>query len=74
MDRESVRTVVRATFILLAQISKKTRTPADDLMTSILRANEDRLVEAVMNLLDSPRQPPTEEQVVEALKSVGIEV
>jgi ribose 1,5-bisphosphokinase PhnN len=60
---------------LTARIAKRTRSQADDLLTSILRANEERLVDAVVALLaDSGGQPPTEDQVVQALKSVGIEV
>jgi hypothetical protein len=72
MDRDSVRTVVRATLLVLARISRRTRSQADDLMASILQANEERIVDAVRKLLDSPTQPPTEQQVVEAIESVGI--
>jgi hypothetical protein len=74
MDRESVRVVVRTTLILLARLAQRTRTQADDLMASMLQANEDRLVDAVMHLMSSSNAPPTEEQIVEALKSVGIKV
>jgi hypothetical protein len=75
MDRESVQTVVRATLTLTARIAKRTRSQADDLLISILQANEERLVDAVAALLlNSAGQPPTEDQVVQALKSVGIEV
>jgi hypothetical protein len=49
MDRESVRLTVRTTLILLARLAKRTRTPADDLMASILQVNEERLVDAVLN-------------------------
>ena len=74
MDRESVRLVVRTTLVLLTRISARTRTAADDLMASILQMNEDRLVDAVLKLLAESNQPPTEQQIVEALKSVGIKV
>jgi hypothetical protein len=74
MDRESVRLVVRTTLILMARLAKRTRTQADDLMTSILQVNEDRLVDAVMQLVHSADQPPTDEQVVQALERVGIKV
>jgi hypothetical protein len=75
MDRESVKTIVRATLMIIARIAKRTRTQADDLLTSLLQVNEDRLVDAVLKLLaDSGRQVPTEEQVTEALESVGIKV
>jgi hypothetical protein len=74
MDRESVRVVVRTTLILLARLAQRTRTSADDLMASMLEANEDRIVDAVIKLMSISSAPPTEEQIVEALKSVGIKV
>ncbi len=74
MEREQVRVVVRATLILLARLAKRTRTQADDLLTAMLQANEDRLVEAVLKLPSSSDQPPTEQQIVEALASVGIKL
>lgn len=75
MDRDSVKTVVRATLMLTARIAKRTRTQADDLLTSILQANEERLVDAVLVLLaDHGGLPATEERVVQALESVGIRV
>jgi hypothetical protein len=74
MDRDSVRTVVKATIILMTRLARRTTTQADDLMASILGTNEDRLVDAVVHLLAQPTQPPTEEQVVDALKRVGIRV
>lgn len=72
MDRESVKVVVRTTLILLTRLARRTRTQADDLMASLLQANEERLVDAVLKLLSSPDRPPTEEQVAEALAAVGI--
>ena len=75
MDRDSVKTVVRATLMLMARIAKRTRTQADDLLTSILQANEERLVDALVVLLsDSSGSAPTEEQVVQALERVGIQI
>ncbi len=74
MELESVRVVVRTTLILLKRFAKSTRTPADDLLASMLQANEDRLADAVIKLLGNADQPPTEQQVVEALASVGIKV
>lgn len=75
MDRDKVKTVVRATLTLMAKIAKRTRTQADDLLTSILQANEERLVDAVVALLsDSGGCPPTDEQVVQALERAGIQV
>lgn len=72
MDRDDVKKVVGVTLLTLTRITKRTRTQADDLMASILQANESRLVDAIVKLLESPDQPPTEEQVVAALKSVGM--
>ena len=74
MDRDEVRVVVRVTLAVLGRIARRTRTQADDLMASILQANEERLVDAVMVLLAHPDDRPTEEQVAAALKSVGIQV
>ena len=75
MDRDSVKTVVRATLALMARIAKRTRTQADDLLTSILQANEERLVDAALALLsDTVGRQPTEEQVAQALERVGIRV
>jgi len=75
MDRDSLKTVVRATLMLMTRIAKRTRTQADDLLVSILQANEQRLVDALVVLLsDSGGGVPTEQQVVQALESVGIQV
>ncbi len=74
MDRESVRTVVRVTLMALDPIVKRTRTQADDLMASILQANQERIVDAVVLILQQSDQPPTQEQVLAALQSVGIKV
>lgn len=75
MDRDSVKTVVRATLLLMTRIAKRTRTQADDVLTSILQANEERLVDAVVALLsDSGERPPTEQQLAQALERVGIQV
>lgn len=74
MERENVKLVVRTTLILLTRIAKRTSTEADNLMATILQANEDRIVDTVLQLLSSPNQPPTEEQVISALESVGIKV
>jgi hypothetical protein len=74
MDRESMRLVVRTTLILLARLAQRTRTPADDLLVTMLQAKEDQLVDAVMHLKNNSNATPTEEQIVEALKSVGIKV
>lgn len=74
MEREQVRLVVRTTLLLLARLTKRTRTQTDDWMATILQANEDRLVDAVLKLQADAQQPPTDAQVVEALRSVGITV
>ena len=72
MSRDEVEVVVRATLALMRKLAERTRTPADDLMVSILRANEGRLTDAVVALLQEPVQPPSDERVSEALASVGI--
>jgi hypothetical protein len=74
MACEDARTVVRATLVLMRLVAGRTRTTADDLMVSILRANEDRLVEAVLDLLRDPEQPPSDERAAAALAAVGIRV
>ena len=75
MDRDNVKTVVRATLTLTARIAKRTRTQADDLLTSMLQANEERLVDAVVALLsDSGASSLTDEQIVQALERIGIRV
>lgn len=74
MNRESVKTVVRATLLVMDQIAKRTKTQADDWMIAILQSNEERLVDAVMKLITDIQQPPTDELVVAALASVGISV
>jgi hypothetical protein len=74
MDQTAVRTAVRATFAVMARIARRTRTPADDLLTQMLRANEDRLVEAVADLVAQQGQPPSDDDVAAALDRVGITV
>ena len=74
MDRDEIRTAVRVTLAVLTRIARKTRTPADDLMVGILQANEERIVDAVVRLTTRPGDSPTEEQIAEALKSVGIQM
>lgn len=74
MDRDSVRTVVRVTLAVLTRLARRTRTQADDLMAAILQTNEERIVDAVLKVLETPGAVPTEAQIVEALKSVGIQV
>jgi hypothetical protein len=73
MSQDAARTAVRATLVVLDRLARRTRTPADNLMAQMLRANEDRLVEVVATLMASPTQPPTEEEVGAALKRVGID-
>jgi len=72
MTREEVQTTVRTTLIALARIAQRTRTPVDDVMVQILRSNEARLVEAVVAVLGSSKQPPSEDAIVQALEKVGI--
>ena len=74
MDRENVKLVVRTTLMVMARIAKRTRTQADDLLAAILQSSEDRIVDVVLSLMNDSGQPPTEEQIVEALASAGIRV
>ena len=74
MDRESVKLAVRTTLMIMGLMAKRTKTYADDLMTSILQRHEERIVDVVMALASSPDQPITEAQVAKALESVGIKV
>jgi hypothetical protein len=74
MDRESVRTVVRTTLAVLSRVCRRTRTQTDDVMAAILQANEERIVDVVVQLLEGSNQPPTDEQIVQALERAGIRV
>lgn len=74
MDQSEVTRVVQTTLAVMQRIAKCTRTPADDLMVAILKANQDRLAKAVLELLGDERQPPSSERVAEVLAKVGIKV
>jgi hypothetical protein len=74
MTHDEIKTVVQVMLIALSRIAARTRTPTDDLMVSILKSNEARLVEAATKALETKAQPPTEEQVVEALRGVGMQL
>jgi hypothetical protein len=71
VDKQEIGAVVGLMLRALGQIAKTTRTPADDMLVAIVRANETRLAEAVA-LLKEAGEPVTDQQVVEALKKVGI--
>jgi hypothetical protein len=70
----TARAAVRTTIAVLARLARRTRTPADDLLAQMLRANEDRIVAAVTDLLAQPGQPPSDDDIAAALKRVGIDV
>lgn len=72
MEPERLREAVRTTLAVVARISKRTRSPADDLLVAILRSSEERIADAVLKLLDGLDQPPTDEQITEVLKQTGI--
>lgn len=72
MNRDNVKIVVHSTLLMVLQIARRTRTQADDLLAQMLQANEERLVDAVIKLLAEPERTPTEVEVIEALKGVGI--
>jgi hypothetical protein len=72
MDRTAVRTAVRTTLAVMARIARRTRTPTDDVLIQMLKANEDRLVEAVTDALAQANQPPSDDDIAAALDRVGI--
>ena len=74
MEREEVRKVVRTTLAVLARIAKRTQTQADDLLVGMLKAKEDRLVDAIMTLLADPNSTLTDDIIAKALEQVGIRV
>jgi hypothetical protein len=74
MDREEVKQVVRLMLRVVGRIAKRTRSPADDLLTSILQTNESRLAEVVFALAARGDQAVTDEEVTKALEQVGIKV
>ena len=57
----------------MTRLAEKTRTGADDLLIQILRANETKLMTAVLALATDPN-PPTPDRVTTALAAVGIHV
>ena len=72
-NHDDVRRIVNIVLLALGKVAQTTRTPADDLMVGILKANEPKLVEAVTRVLES-QTPATEASVAEALRGAGIEV
>lgn len=74
MSRDEVRVAVRTILMMLGRVARKTSTPSDDFMVTVLNANEDRLVEAVVDVLQENTQSPTEEKISQALTKVGIKV
>jgi hypothetical protein len=70
-EREDVQRIVNIVLLALGRIADTTRTPADDLMVGILKANEAKLVDAVVAVLQQ-EGPATEASVAEALRRVGI--
>jgi hypothetical protein len=72
MDLKAAQAAVRATLMVMERLARRTRSPADDLVSQMLRANEARLVDAVATLLTAADSPPTDDQVTEALRRVGI--
>ena len=59
---------------VMGSLADRTRTRADNLMVAILKANEERLTDALVSLVSDPVQPPTSERVSAALEAVGIRV
>ena len=57
MTHDEVRSVVRTTLAVVGRLAACTRSPADDVLAAILRANEAKLADAVAELLKDPDQP-----------------
>jgi hypothetical protein len=74
VEREDARAAVEATLAVVEAVAARTRSQADDLLVAMLRANRDRLAEAVLALLEDSARPPTAERVAAALATVGITV
>ena len=73
MSQDEVKQVLQTMLTIMAALAAKTRTPADDLMVAILRANQDKLTQAVHALVQE-EQPPSAERVAAVLAKVGIHV
>lgn len=73
-EDESARVAVRTTLAVMARLSERTRTAADDILVQLLKANEPKLTEAVGELLQDKVQPPSNERIAAALAHVGIRV
>jgi hypothetical protein len=73
VNRQEIGVVAGIMLRVLTQLAKTTRTPVDDALAAILRANEARLAEAVAELVEAG-EPVTDEQIARALKKVGIRV
>lgn len=72
MTHDEVRSVVKTTLAVVGRVADRTRTPADDLFTAILRTNESRLADAVAELLKDPNEPLTADRVAAALQALGV--
>jgi hypothetical protein len=74
MNRDEVRVVLRTVLTVMGRIARKTSTPTDDFMVAVLNTNEEKLLDAVLELLGQAKQPPSEEMVAAALLNAGIKV
>jgi hypothetical protein len=74
VTHDEVRAAVRATLAVVGRLAGCTRTPADDLLAVILRANEAKLADAVAELLKDSDKPLTADRVAAALQGVGVKV
>lgn len=74
MSAEEVTRVLRATLAVMARLADQTRTQADNLIVSILKANEKKLADVILTLVQDPEQPPSAEKVRTALAAAGIRV
>jgi hypothetical protein len=74
MSKDEVMLVLRATLAVMDSLANRTRTQADNLIVAILKSNEERLVNAVLSLVQEKEQPPSSERAAAALAAVGIRV
>lgn len=74
MNREQVRVAVRTILTVMGRIASRTSTRSDDFMVAVLHANEEKITDAVLDLLLEDQQPPTPDKVSQALAKVGITV
>jgi hypothetical protein len=75
MNHDQVKCVVQIVLAIMAKVARKTSTPADDLMVSVLESNQDRIADVALRLVPKEGcQLPTDAQIATALHAAGIKV